>query len=134
MIVEDFPGSFGERMERLEGLLRGITGLILVGSSYGGLMAAVYACLHGERVEKLILLAPAIHLDDFDPFLGGTSGVPTVLIHGTGDDVVPLEPVRTRAEKVFTRLEYRLVEDDHSLHRVFPLLDWDALLESRENP
>lgn len=134
MIVEDFPGTFEERMERLEGLLRGKTGLILVGSSFGGLMAAVYACLHGDRVEKLILLAPAIHLDPFDPFLGGKSGVPTVLVHGTKDDVVPPEPVRLRAERVFTRLEYRLVEDDHSLHRVFPLLDWDGLLEFRETP
>src|SRR5690606_6680664 len=77
MIVEDFPGTFEERMKRLEGLLRGETGLILVGSSFGGLMAAVYACLHGDRVEKLILLAPAIHLDPFDRFLGGKSGVPT---------------------------------------------------------
>ncbi len=133
MIVEDFPGSFGERMDRLEGLLRGKTGLIIVGSSYGGLMAAVYGCLHGDRVEKLILLAPAIHLDEFDPFLGRKSDIPTVVVHGEGDEVVPPEPVRIRAEKVFTRLDYRLVDDDHSLHRNFPLLDWDGLLEFREN-
>ena len=58
---------FPERMEKLEGLLAGKNELVLVGSSYGGLMAAVYACLHEERVKKLILLAPALHLEPYNP-------------------------------------------------------------------
>ncbi|MBI4766235.1 MAG: alpha/beta hydrolase [Deltaproteobacteria bacterium] len=52
MIIEDYLGSFSQRMEKLEGLLAGKSHLILVGSSYGGLMAAVYACLHEERIKK----------------------------------------------------------------------------------
>ena len=129
MIVEDYPGTFQERMEKLEGLLADKRSLVLVGSSYGGLMAAVFTCLHEDRVEKLILLAPAIHLDDFDACLDKRIPVPTVLIHGTRDDVVPPEPVRRRAENVFPLLRYTLVEDDHSLHTHFPLLDWDDLLD-----
>lgn len=134
MIVEDYPGTFEERMKKLERLLAGKTGLVLVGSSFGGLMAAVYACLHEDRVKKLILLAPAIHLGEFDPCLDRRVSVPTVLVHGAQDDVVPPEPVRGRAERVFPRLRYRLLEDDHALHRNFPLLDWDDLLDIRENP
>jgi len=133
MIVEDFPGTFTERMTKLEGLLADKRDLILVGSSYGGLMAAVFACRHEDRMKKLILLAPAIHLDEFSPCLKGNVSVPTVLIHGSGDDVVPPGPVRVRAEKVFSRLRYVLLEDDHSLHENFPLLDWDDLLETRGN-
>jgi pimeloyl-ACP methyl ester carboxylesterase len=67
MIIEDYFGSFSERMEKLEGLLAGKDPLVLVGSSYGGLMAVVYACLHQERVKKLILLAPALHLENGSP-------------------------------------------------------------------
>ena len=36
MIVEDFPGTLGERMAKLERLLENMSDLILVGSSYGG--------------------------------------------------------------------------------------------------
>jgi len=134
MIVEDYPGTFKERMEKLERLLLGKTGLILVGSSYGGLMAAIYACLREDNVEKLILLAPAIHLDEFDPCLDRSVLVPTVIIHGANDDVVPPEPVLRRAERVFPDLQYHLLKDDHSLHENFPLLDWDRLLKIRRDP
>lgn len=134
MIVEDYPGTLTERMEKLERLLLGKTGLILVGSSYGGLMAAIYACLHEDKVKKLILLAPAIHLDEFDPCLDGSVSIPTVIIHGADDEVVPPEPVLRRAERVFPDLQYHLLKDDHSLHGNFTLLDWDGLLDIRRVP
>lgn len=128
MIIEDYAGSFAERMERLESLLAGRRGLVLVGSSYGGLMAAVYAFLHEERVEKLVLLAPALHLEPLEPYRKRKLQVPTVIYHGTRDDVVPLEAVRTIAEQIFTGVRFHVVDDDHSLHETFPSLDWDALL------
>jgi pimeloyl-ACP methyl ester carboxylesterase len=40
MIIEDYTGDFAARMSKLDGLLSGKNDLILVGSSYGGLMAA----------------------------------------------------------------------------------------------
>ena len=52
MIIEDFEGPLSERMEKLKELLANKDNLILVGSSYGGLMAAVYACLHEEKVKN----------------------------------------------------------------------------------
>lgn len=45
--------------------------LRIVGSSLGGWLAARYAELHPERVERLVLLAPGFHLADRWPRLVG---------------------------------------------------------------
>ena len=132
MILEDFFGLFPQRMERLEGLLAGKNDLILVGSSYGGLMAAVYACLHEERVKKLILLAPALHLEPYNQYRNKKLHIPIVIVHGLRDDVVPLATVRTIAEQLFENHTFNAVEDDHSLHDTFATLDWDSLLSLQD--
>ncbi len=134
MIIEDYSGSFSERMKKLEGLLAGKDHLVLVGSSFGGLMAAVYACLHGERVKKLILLAPALNSELSQPCLGKKLSMPVVLFHGRQDDVVPLGPVRAVAEQLFMNLQFNAVEDDHFLHDTFPTLKWDNLLDLEDSP
>jgi len=134
MILEDFEGSFAQRMDKLEGLLANKTDLILVGSSYGGLMAAVYACLNQERVKKLILLAPALHLEPYTPYRNRKLHIPVTIVHGLRDDVVPLAEVRAIAERLFTNRTFSAVEDDHSLHDTFAALPWDALLDLRDLP
>jgi len=128
MVIEDFPGSFPQRMAKLEGLLEKKDDLILVGSSYGGLMAAVYACLHEERVKKLILLAAALHLDPYKPYLNKPLHMPIVIFHGLRDEVVPLAAVRTIAEQLFVNHTLDTPDDDHVLHKTFATLDWDTLL------
>jgi len=97
MIIEDFTGTFPERMKKLESLLSGMSDLILVGSSYGGLMAASYASQYEERVKKLILLAPALHLEEYHPYQNRKLYIPVVIYHGLQDDVVPLPGVRAIA-------------------------------------
>jgi len=128
MIVEDFFGPFSQRMEKLEGLLENRNNLILVGSSYGGLMAAVYACLHKERVEKLVLLAPAINLEPYEPYRNKILHMPITIIHGLQDNVVPLADVREIAQRAFADLDFQTVDDDHPLSATFPSLDWDTFL------
>jgi pimeloyl-ACP methyl ester carboxylesterase len=128
MIVEDFPGSFEQRMDRLERLLEGRAPLILVGSSYGGLMAAVYACRHEERVDRLVLLAPALHLEPLEPYRERTLGMPVTIFHGRSDDVVPLDAIRPIARRLFADLQLHVVDDDHPLSATFATYDWDALL------
>jgi pimeloyl-ACP methyl ester carboxylesterase len=128
MIIEDYFGSFSQRMEKLEGLLAREDHLILVGSSYGGLMAAVYACGHEEGVKKLILLAPALHSELYRPYLRKKLTMPITIFHGRQDQVVPLSPVRAIAEQLFMNLKFNVVEDDHFLHDTFATLDWDKLL------
>ncbi len=128
MIIEDFIGPLEERMKKLNRILKGAEDLILVGSSFGGLMAAIYACENENRVKKLILLAPALHIVDLAPCLSRKVQIPVILFHGRQDDVVPPAPVEAIARRIFARLDYHLVDDDHSLHVTFPLMDWDALV------
>ena len=128
MIIEDFWGSFHERMERLETFLARKNDLLLIGSSYGGLMAATYACLNEERVKKLILLAPALHLDPYRPYLNKKLHMPIAIFHGLRDDVVPLATVRAIAGRLFVNHTFTALDDDHSLHATFATLDWDTLL------
>ena len=37
--------------------------------------------------------------------------------------------VKNIALKCFSNLEHHLVEDDHPLHKTFPVLDWKKLLD-----
>lgn len=128
MIIEDFSGPLEERMEKLNGLLAGREDLTLVGSSFGGLMAAIYACENEKRVGRLILLAPALHVPDFGRYRGTRVNMPVSLYHGRNDDAVPPAAVKAIAQEVFKNLDYHLVDDDHSLHVTFPLMDWKALV------
>ncbi len=128
MIVEDFSGSFEQRMAKLRDILQDKDDLIIVGSSYGGLMAAVFACERPKKIRRLILLAPALNHMPPASCSGLKLDFPVIIYHGSQDEVVPPEPVHTLARKLFTDLTYHLVEDDHSLHRTFLTIDWDALL------
>ncbi|MBW2561187.1 MAG: alpha/beta fold hydrolase [Deltaproteobacteria bacterium] len=128
MIIEDYTGSLDKRMDKLRRILAGKGDLVLVGSSYGGLMSAMYACDNESAIKRLILLAPALDLEEFSPYLTREIAVPTILYHGSRDDVVPPEPVREIVERVFTDLTHHVVDDDHPLSETFPSFDWDTLL------
>ena len=129
MITPDFTGSFEERMAQLKPILGRKKNWIIIGSSFGGLMGTVFTSKHPTQVRKLILLAPALLRDPFGSYLNlETVSVPTVIIHGTEDDVVPLEPVRQLAEKLFANLTYHVVKDGHRLHKAFEELNWEEIL------
>lgn len=128
MIIEDYSGDFAVRMQKLNAVLSGRDSLVLVGSSYGGLMAACFARENEQRVKKLILLAPALTLEEFANAAASPLTIPVVLYHGTRDDVVDPQTVKAIAEKSFSRLEHRLVDDDHPLSRMFVMLPWSDLL------
>ena len=128
ILTPDFPGALDERMARLEEILAGASGVKMVGSSFGGLMATMYACAHPDRIDRLILLAPALLWPDFADDPPSPIAVPTIVYHGRADDIVPLEPTRALAERVFTDLTYHEVDDDHSLHATVERIDWQVLL------
>lgn len=130
MVTPDFTGSFEERMAQLEPILGNQKDWVIIGSSYGGLMGTVFTCQHPTQVRKLILLAPALLTDPFGAYLDlQPVSVPTSIIHGTEDDVVPPAPVRELAERLFTNLEYISVVDGHRLHKAFDELDWEKILK-----
>jgi predicted alpha/beta hydrolase family esterase len=129
MVTPDFKGSFEERMKKLKPILGRKKNWVIIGSSFGGLMGTVFTCEHPSQVRKLILLAPALLRDQFATYLNlEPVSVPTVIVHGTEDDVVPLKPVRELAEKLFKNLTYHIVNDGHRLHKAFVELDWEEIL------
>jgi pimeloyl-ACP methyl ester carboxylesterase len=128
LLAPDFSGDFWQRMARLEQDIGDTTGWIIVGSSMGGLMAAVYACQHPGQVDKLVLLAPALAFIDLAQTPLPPSDTPVVIYHGWQDDVVPMEKTRQVAEQLFPNLQFHVVEATHDLNPLMPSLDWPALL------
>lgn len=124
----DFTGPLAVRLVQMESILKDETGWTLIGSSLGGLMAALFAARHPGQVRKLVLLAPALNLPEFSRHLPKPMDVPTVLVIGKNDDVIPVRRVERLAQQIFTNLEYLSVDDDHRLHHTADTLDWETLL------
>ncbi|MCP4579836.1 MAG: alpha/beta hydrolase, partial [Deltaproteobacteria bacterium] len=100
----------------------------IVGSSFGGLMGALFAMENESRVKNLILLAPAIHMIRHAPVKPRKISIPVSIYHGTEDQVIPFEEVEKVADAFFTDLTFHKVQDDHFLHRTFKTIDWENLL------
>ena len=131
ILIPDFRGTLQERMAQLEAyLLPGERLWTIVGSSFGGLMAAIFARQYPERVRKLILFAPALIWPDFTNRLPDPISIPTIIIHGSCDELFPPGLTRSLAEKVFLNLDFRVVDDDHGLGTTATDTDWHKLVES----
>lgn len=127
MVIPDFDGSLEYRLQQLEADCKDFDNLIVIGSSFGGLMATCFAAENPERVKKLILLAPALN---FPGFLVPHEKIsaPTFLLIGKHDTVTPADDVLPLAERTFSHLQTHVVEDDHLLHHIFPTLNWQQLI------
>ncbi len=128
MLTPNFPGPMDERMARLREIVSGQNEILLVGSSFGGLMASIFAMENEPSVRKLILLAPAINLMEFTPYRQRKILMPVHLYHGRQDEVIPISDVEEVAKQVFSTLTFHAVDDDHYLHKIFKTIDWDSLL------
>ncbi|MBU4261319.1 MAG: alpha/beta hydrolase [Proteobacteria bacterium] len=128
MLTPDFTGDLDNRLTRLREILQDTGDLVMVGSSFGGLMAAIYALEYLDRVNKLILLAPALNFPGFSAWQDRTSPIPTSLFIGSHDTITPPGPVVEAAKAIFTTLTVSLLDDDHLLSRSFLQLDWPDLL------
>jgi len=128
ILTPDFSGLLDERMAQLEAILGETSGWTMIGSSFGGLMAAKFACAHPQQVEKLILLAPALIWPDFAQNLPAPVNIPVVVYQGIQDALIPPDANRQIAEKLFTNLTFHVVDDDHGLYRTVHEVDWKALL------
>ena len=119
LINPDFRGLVLEdRLDRLEPVLAAEEDPVVVGSSYGGLVALIgvhRALAKGQAIRGLLLVAPALHLTEApvtDDVLVPPD-VPTIVIHGVEDEVVPISASRQFAAKG----EVELIEtgDGHRL-------------------
>ena len=128
MKIPDFTGSLSERMQSLHDILAGQNNIILIGSSFGGLMATIFAMEYPDAVKRIVLLAPALNFPEFSNYNLQQIDIPTWMVIGRDDSVTPAEKVLPVARKIFTTLHYDEVKDDHMLARTFRKLDWKSLL------
>jgi len=127
MIIPDFAGDLSNRLQKLERLCDGQDDLVLVGSSFGGLMATCYAASYPRQCCKLILLAPALNFSEFIP--PETPIItPVILIIGEHDAVTPPDKVLPLAKSSFANLQITTCDDDHLLYGIFYRLNWQEML------
>lgn len=131
MLIPDFTGTLDERMDTLTSLLTGQEELVLIGSSFGGLMAAIFTLEHESRVKKVILLAPALNFPSYSSYLERQTQVPARLFIGRQDDVCPPDIVIPAAQRTFTNIIIHRSDDDHLLKGTFQKIDWQGLLAVR---
>lgn len=123
----DFHGTLENRLDQLDKLCSGKQNLVFIGSSFGGLMATSYTISQPEKVTQLILLAPALNFEGFQPPVKKLK-TPTILVVGQHDMVTPASSIIPLAKETFGELEIRLEEDDHLLHKTFTSLDWKKMV------
>ena len=128
MIIPDFSGSLAARMRSLHAILHGLNNIILVGSSFGGLMATIYAMENPGAVTRLVLLAPALNFAEFAHQAVQRTENPAWLFIGRHDTVTPPADVIPLARRIFTNLHYEEVDDDHMLAATFKNFAWKDLL------
>jgi len=128
MLTPDFTGDLQTRMAQLGEMLTGCRNLVMVGSSFGCLMATLYALEKGPSVHRLILLAPALNFVEFLSLRGRKIDLPVWLYIGRDDTVTPLAQVEPLARDLFLQLHFHVVDDDHLLSQTFSVIDWSALL------
>ncbi len=129
MLRPDFSGDLSSRLAQLATVVAAAQNLVLVGSSYGGLLATVFAQRNPSRVRRLVLLAPALNFPEFAAAGGEQVAVATHLFIGRDDTVTPVAEVVPVARWIFTDLSLEVVADDHLLRQVFPSLAWPSLLQ-----
>lgn len=127
VISSDYTGTLANRLQQLHLTCGDCKDITLIGSSFGGLMATCYAISHPEKINQLILMAPALNYGNYKPPIKKLL-IPTLIVIGTNDVVTPPNLVVPLAEETFTNLEIQLPDDDHMLHLCFEELDWHSYL------
>lgn len=130
--VRDYHGDLDEWLHQLTAEVAGLGDLVLVGSSFGALVAVCFAVHHPERCRRLVLLAPALNLAGYRPPAEPVH-VEALVVVGRHDTVCPPDLVVALARASLRDPEIRLVDDDHVLHRTFPRLPWARLLGSDDD-
>lgn len=127
----NYTGTLTERNTSLREQIARQSNLTLIGSSFGGLMAVCTAIDQPDKMNNLILLAPALNFEEFTaPDV--KSEVPATLIIGKNDTVCPPDQVIPIAEKTFSNLNVVVVDDDHMMHSTFHDQDWQELIYGKQ--
>ena len=120
VVAPDFQGqNLAARVATLLPVLRAHPEALVVGSSYGGITALCAAILHveaGGRLRGLLLCAPALgRYEAPADAMRLYPPVPTVILHGLRDSVVPTR-VSEEFAATYPEVRLELVDDDHRLN------------------
>jgi pimeloyl-ACP methyl ester carboxylesterase len=109
------PEDVVARVERLSGRALSCTGpLVLAGSSMGAFISGEVAMRLGASLRGLFLMAPPIRMPGWWPTpLDSPPGVPTLVLHGWDDELIPAQAVIDWCAP--RKAELRLVDDAHRL-------------------
>jgi pimeloyl-ACP methyl ester carboxylesterase len=127
----DFEGimDIERRLEEAERVTRGIDDMLVVGSSFGGLLSALLYSRYPERFHGYVLLAPALYHDVAQSIERMPSN--SVVIHGRHDEVVPIDAVRDFCEPY--GVPFVEVDDGHRLHESLDrMVEWVERLRERD--
>ncbi len=120
LIAPDGRGlALADRVRGLDEVTRGKRGLVLVGSSYGGLASLALVRSAPTRFRGLVLCAPALVWTEEpagDPeALVVPSQIPCLILHGVRDTVIPIEASRRLVTRSGGHVTLRELDDDHRL-------------------
>ncbi|TXT61401.1 MAG: Alpha/beta hydrolase family protein [Promethearchaeota archaeon] len=119
-----------ERMSQLKSILKEKNAWLLIGSSFGGLMASLYALKNPNKVKKIILLAPYLIYEGINPNQFSQIKIPVKIFHGKNDEIIPVKQNKEIAKTWFQNLDYKIVDDDHMLHKTVKSLNWVKLIKT----
>lgn len=105
--------DLNQRIARASKLTEGKTGLTLIGSSFGGLLAARLYSVFPERISNLLLLAPAVHTEEGDKVERMPHAANVRVLHGYNDEIVPYDKVAAFCQRF--ELPLTSVADSHRL-------------------
>ena len=125
ILTPDFKGDLNERMDSLKKILKDLSCLTIIGSSFGGLMATLYSLYNPEKVSKLILLAPALPFGK-ELLENKNVDIETIVYHGKKDSVVPIGTTKDISRKIFSNLLFMETDDDHMLHKTMRKINWNG--------
>jgi phospholipase/carboxylesterase len=105
--------------------------LVLLGFSQGGVMAYDLALREPERFAGLVALSAWLPdaLSDAIPRQGAHAALPTLLVHGTRDPMIPVDRGRASRDRLLALgvpTTYREVEMEHEIRpeALHVLVDW----------
>lgn len=126
-VIPSLPKDIHERIRIAQRQIR--EPMLIVGSSLGGLTAVMFAMKHPQFVRAMVLLAPAVGCSDESlfaeerkrifPSLYIPRGIPTAIIAGIRDELIPLSAIRALIERSpdAERIQLYELEDGHDLHQ-----------------
>jgi len=119
-IDHDAPGEADRRVAQLLATnLPAHHRLVLVGSSMGGYVSTVAS--EKLKPDALFLLAPAFYLPGYACQDPGPHATSTLIVHGWGDDVVPVDSSIRFARRHGCALH--LLAGDHRLNAALPAIE-----------